>query len=101
MPQHRHRVFLVGFLDAGAWAAFTLPAKATAHVTVRTALRELGAPNGLHGHVVHGQAREYKGHSASCLDAPSKTIVGGGKGLGGFHVARQVYGASNGTGRAA
>ena len=82
VPQHRHRVFLVGFLDAGAWAAFTLPPKSAAQLTVRAALRTLGAPNGLHGHVVHGHAREYEGHSASSLDAPSKTIVGGGKGLG-------------------
>ena len=63
--------------------SFTLPPKVAAHATVRAALRELGPPNGLDGHVVHGHAREYVGHSASSLDAPSKTIVGGGKGLGG------------------
>ena len=50
LPQHRHRVFLVGFLDAGAWAAFALPSKSAAQLTVRAALRALGAPNGLHGH---------------------------------------------------
>ena len=83
VPQHRHRVFLVGFLDAAAWAAFTLPPKAAAPVTVRHALRELGPPNGRNGHVLHGNAREYPGHQASRLDAPSKTIIGGGRGLGG------------------
>ena len=83
VPQHRRRVFLVGFADLAAWEAFVVPPTVSPRPTVRGVLRELGPPNGRDGHEVHGRAREYEGHTASALDAPSKTIVGGGRGLGG------------------
>ena len=83
VPQHCRRVFLVGFADLAAWEAFVVPPTMSPRPTVRGVLRELGPPNGRDGHEVHGRAREYEGHTASALDAPSKTIVGGGRGLGG------------------
>ena len=83
VPQRRRRVFLIGFADRRAWEAFTLPPTSRTRLTVRAALRRLGPPNGMNGHDAHGRAREYPGHTASTLDAPSKTIVAGGRGLGG------------------
>ena len=83
VPQHRHRVFLVGFRDAAALKAFALPASVARWTTVREALRELGPPQASGDHAVHGNAREYVGHTASELDMPSKTLIGGGRGLGG------------------
>ena len=49
-------------------------------VTVREAIESLGEPHAARtdGHVLHAaQARAYRGHTPSGLDAPSKTIVAG------------------------
>ena len=51
--------------------------------TVRELLNQLGPPNGTNRHELHPGASEYKGHSASTMDAPAHTVVAGTHGPGG------------------
>lgn len=51
--------------------------------TVRDALKGLGEPNGLNGHVFHPGARSYKGHTGSDLDQPAKALKAGMHGVPG------------------
>ena len=79
----RKRVFIIGFLEGAARAAYRAPARSEGVVTLREALAPLGPPNGEEGHVVHGNARAYEGHTGSELDGVAKTITSGANGLGG------------------
>ena len=83
VPQHRHRVFCLGFRDRAAHAAFRLPLPVLAHRTVGDVMIELGPPDGLRRHTVIGQARAYPGHRGSTLDRPAKCLVSGTHGVGG------------------
>ena len=83
VPQHRERVFIVGFLSLAARAAYVSPPATGRVVTVREALSPLGEPDGRNGHVLHGNARAYAGHTGSSLDGVAKTITSGANGLGG------------------
>lgn len=51
--------------------------------TVRDALTGLGEPNGKGDHIFRSGAKEYTGHTGSCIDAPSKTIKAGSHGVPG------------------
>lgn len=85
-PQNRRRALLIGFLDPCAAGCFSPPPKREgAPLTVREAIQSLGKPSASRedGHVLHGNAKSYKGHTGSTLDSPSKTIVAGRNGPGG------------------
>lgn len=84
VPQHRKRVFVIGFRDPKHAAHFTPPATSHAHVTVGDALHSLGPPDGRRGHALHTATfREIAPkHTASRWDQPSKTIVAGTHGVG-------------------
>ena len=83
VPQHRERVFIVGFLNPAARAAYVSPPTTDRVVTVREALTPLGKPDGRNGHSLHGNARAYAGHTGSSWDEIAKTITSGANGLGG------------------
>ena len=83
VPQHRERVFIIGFLNPAAREAYVSPPPADRVVTVREAISHLGDPDGVNGHVLHGNARVYAGHTGSDLDGVAKTITSGANGLGG------------------
>ena len=83
VPQHRERVFIVGFLSPAARAAYVSPRPADRVVTVREALSPLGEPNERNGHALHCNARAYAGHTGSSWDGVAKTITSGTNGLGG------------------
>lgn len=51
--------------------------------TVRDALKGLGEPNGLNGHVFRPGARSYKGHTGSDFDQPAKALKAGMHGVPG------------------
>ena len=73
VPQHRKRVFLVGIRGV-AW--FQPPPTVEQQVTVRDMMVALGPPTGRDGHEHHGASpRQYKGHTGSIMDAPSKCLT--------------------------
>ncbi len=81
VPQHRKRVFLVGFRGVH-W--FAKPPPATRHVTVSEMFASLGPPNGKNGHALHKTApKRYGPHSGSTLNKPSRTLTAGCAGVGG------------------
>lgn len=51
--------------------------------TVRDALEDLGEPNDFGDHILRKGAKEYPGHTGSCIDEPSKTIKAGSHGVPG------------------
>ena len=51
--------------------------------TVRDAIGDLGEPNNQGDHILRKGAKEYHGHTGSCIDEPSKTIKAGGHGVPG------------------
>ncbi len=59
------------------------PPQTSRWVTVRDALRGLGAPSGSNNHVFQPGARVYKGHTGSLLDAPAKALKAGDHGVPG------------------
>lgn len=91
VPQRRRRLLLVG--TRHDVAAFEAPAPVP-RSTVRQALRTLGPPGSDPHHVAAGHtarpgAREYKGHTPSALDKPSKAVVAGVHGCpGGANTVR-------------
>lgn len=52
-------------------------------ITVRDALRGLGEPNGIDGHILQDGARPYVGHTGSPLDLPAKALKAGDHGVPG------------------
>ncbi len=52
-------------------------------LTVRDALSGLGEPDGCGDHNLRKGAKEYPGHTGSCIDEPSKTIKAGAHGVPG------------------
>ena len=90
VAQHRKRVFFVGFLEAKYASQFKLPPRIVPPPTLRTALLGLGTPRANcsqfkdDSHApVSRQAKAYKGHTGSVLDAPAKTVLAGVHGVGG------------------
>lgn len=80
-PQSRRRILLIGILHG---CAYVPPACHSTTISVRAALHTLGDPDNENGHILaNSHAREYKGHTPSSLDKPSKTIVSGVHGCGG------------------
>jgi DNA (cytosine-5)-methyltransferase 1 len=62
--------------------------------TVRDAVCDLGAPNGVGGHVLRPGARAYAKHSGSPLDVPGKTLKAGTHGVpGGENMLRDDDGS--------
>lgn len=84
VPQHRHRVIIVGFRsDVEASWAFPQPTHGRGRipwVTLGEAIR--GVPC-LNNEARGGEARSYPGHTGSPLDKPSKTIKAGVHGVPG------------------
>ena len=81
VPQRRRRVFFVGTRRG---LRYHRPRKAPRVVTLREAIRDLGPPNGRNGHDAHtADARTYRGHVPSSLDAPCKCLTAGTKGNSG------------------
>ena len=84
VPQTRRRVFVVGFREKAALAAYSPPERrGEGVVTVREALASLGPPNGENGHAARGSARAYEGHTGSDPDGVAKTVTSGVNGPGG------------------
>lgn len=87
VPQHRKRVFLVGFMEAQALDTFNRAFAAEPRTypprTVRDMMTELGAPDGQNWHVLRGNPRPYPNHTGSTMDAPAKTVVCGCNGVPG------------------
>lgn len=88
IPQHRHRVFIVGFRsDVEASWAFPRPTHAQSKTDELFAWRTLGeairnVPT-LNNEAKGGQARSYPGHTGSELDKPSKALKAGVHGVPG------------------
>ena len=81
VPQHRRRMFMVGFRGV-RW--FPKPPSVAKQVTVGEAFTSLGPPNGRDGHVLHKvAAKRYAGHTGSTLDKPAKTLTAGCNGPSG------------------
>lgn len=82
VPQFRKRCFCIAFHKDLGNVTFTFP-NPQPHITVRGALTEM--PNiGSNRHDLHRTIpRQYKGHTGSVLDKPSKTIVCAKNGCGG------------------
>ncbi len=59
------------------------PPKQKPWTTVRDAICDLGEPNNQGDHILRDGAKEYPGHTGSCIDEPSKTIKAGGHGVPG------------------
>jgi DNA (cytosine-5)-methyltransferase 1 len=87
VPQHRKRVFLVGFLDAAALddfdESYAREPRSIPPTTVRDMMTALGPPNGQNWHILRGNPRPYPNHTGSVMDRPSKTIVCGCNGVPG------------------
>lgn len=84
VPQHRKRLFIVGFRDEGCTFAKPLPTTKYFRVTVADVFASLGPPNGQNGHVQHKSTpRSYPGHTGSTLDKPAKTLIAGCNGPSG------------------
>lgn len=88
VPQHRHRVFIVGF-RSDVEASWAFPAKTHAKTasggllpwrTLSAALRDVPA---LNNEPQGGQAKSYPGHTGSTLEQPSKAIKAGVHGVPG------------------
>ena len=81
LGERRRRVFFVGTRRG---LRYHRPRKAPRVVTLREAIRDLGPPNGRNGHDAHtADARTYRGHVPSSLDAPCKCLTAGTKGNSG------------------
>ncbi len=99
VPQHRHRVFIVGFRsDVEASWAFPRPTHgATAQPDGVLAWRNLGEAirdvPALNNEARGGQAKSYPGHTGSELDKPSKALKAGVHGVpGGENMIRYADG---------
>ena len=107
VPQHRKRIFMVGFREIH-W--FPKPPPVAKHVTVGDVFASLGPPNGQNGHSVHrvvprraadgttdamrdasakrvaegcSAPRAYGTHTGSALDKPAKALTAGCSGASG------------------
>jgi DNA (cytosine-5)-methyltransferase 1 len=111
IPQHRHRVFFVGFRsDVTTDWSFPSPTHSNKHlngkgqgnnlgkriipsellpwVTLHEAIRDLPSPSSKvakkwHNHVFQQGAKTYPGHTGSPLDRPSKALKAGDHGVPG------------------
>lgn len=100
VPQHRHRVIIVGFrsdVDASSWE-FPAPSYSRGGIVngtrpYRTLAETIDGlpepmehdpnPLDIDGHVWHGGARTYPGHTGSVLGEPAKAIKAGVHGVPG------------------
>lgn len=95
VPQHRHRVIIVGFRsDTEASWAFPTPTHGPGllpWITLGDAIRDV--PD-LNNEARGGEARAYPGHTGSPLDKPSKAIKAGVHGVpGGENMIRYPNGS--------
>lgn len=88
VPQHRHRVFIVGF-RSDVEASWAFPSRTHAKdgegglLPWRTLSEALAGVPALNNEVRGGEARSYPGHTGSLLDEPSKAIKAGVHGVPG------------------
>lgn len=89
VPQHRKRIFLVGFRTI-CW--FPKPPPVAKHVTVGEMFQNLGPPNGENGHVVHRVVprRAVEGATGAMRDASAKRVASGSS-------APRAYGTHTGS----
>lgn len=94
VPQHRHRVFIVGF-RSDVEASWAFPERTHGRgrlpwVTLDEAIRHVPSLN----NEPRGTARSYPGHTGSALDQPSKAIKAGVHGVpGGENTVRMPDGS--------
>jgi DNA (cytosine-5)-methyltransferase 1 len=91
VPQHRHRVFFVGFRSdfVTDWS-FPKPTHhdSASWMTLSTAIGDLPAPSSSaakkwHNHLLQPGAKSYPGHTGSPLDRPAKALKAGAHGVPG------------------
>ena len=91
IPQHRHRVFFVGFRSdfVTDWSfPKTSHNNSDSWVTLSAAIRDLPAPTSRaakkwHNHILQPGAKVYPGHTGSALDRPAKALKAGAHGVPG------------------
>lgn len=91
VPQHRHRVFFVGFRSdfVTDWS-FPKPSHddSNSWMTLSEAISDLPAPSShdakkWHNHLLQPGAKAYPGHTGSPLDRPAKALKAGAHGVPG------------------
>jgi DNA (cytosine-5)-methyltransferase 1 len=103
VPQHRHRVFFIGFrVDFATEWSFPKPTHADLTsganrkagdtllqmMTLQEAIRDLPEPSARpdrnwHNHILQSGAKSYPGHTGSPLDRPAKALKAGAHGVPG------------------
>jgi DNA (cytosine-5)-methyltransferase 1 len=91
VPQHRHRVFFVGFRSdfVTDWSfPKTTHNYSDSWVTLSEAIRDLPAPSSRNAkkwanHLLQSGAKSYPGHTGSPLDRPAKALKAGAHGVPG------------------
>ncbi len=91
VPQHRHRVFFVGF-RSDLTTEWSFPKTTHSHssswMKLSEAISDLPVPSSReskkwHNHVLQPGAKSYPGHTGSALDRPAKALKAGAHGVPG------------------